>query len=500
MNRVFLTCVGNRDPYWLQEENKEGKRIVLFDALREKHPEELPANKQEGPILSFFAKVRPGEGDRIWLFYTAPAENVRGATKNSAEATRDALRQHFSLNDTQIRLVSLNDPAQHPDFDPSDYPKVISRMREEVQKALREIDEKADIRVIYSSGTPQMQAAWILLAKSGLLPARLFRAEGDPVEIEPLFEDQLLGQACQMMRAGAFGAAAQLLRNLEKRAQLEVSEISKDRRGLFRIFSNACQAYHHWSLFEYASAQKKLSDAARILQRFVERKQQSAEVKPTGRKASPRKSSFHSPLLDRLRGILDEQVRFLDSLRDNPRERLRDLYFNFNARRHYEQENYTEAIWRLDALCELAAVTAALKAIDERFGVQLQAADFSRQVLKRRRQLDDLIEAVYGGNPAKAPAHLTDKAAIEILKVLAPQILKQVELDDIKWLSNIRNRAIHRASAIRQNEVNRALGIAGRYGKALVGEEVTEEKTYPFNSNIIEELAGLFQTIGSGRS
>ncbi|MEM2001024.1 MAG: hypothetical protein QXT77_00060 [Candidatus Methanomethylicaceae archaeon] len=161
--------------------------------------------------------------------------------------------------------------------------------------------------------------------------------------------------------------------------------------------------------------------------------------------------------------------------------------------------NYTEAIWCLDALCELASVTAALEAIRRHFSVKLEAADFSRQVKAKKQQLDDLIKAVYGGDPANVPAHLTDKAAIEILDALDPQLLKQVGLADINWLSKIRNRAVHKASVIKENEVLEAMGIARKYLETLLGQEVTEEKTYPFNLDIIQELARLFEAIGAGR-
>ncbi len=459
--------------------------MLTFNDLRKQYGETLPENLTPGPILSFFHRMPPQAEDRIWLLYTAPARRVRGATDDNALATQTALCDRFQMSPERVPLLPMNSPARHPDFDPSDHAMVISRMRECAQRIMRDSGEGWEVCVIYSSGTPQMQAAWLLLVNSGLLPARLFRAEGGEVEIEPLFEDQLLREACQLFKVGTFRAASEVFQTLEKRAATEVSEIARDRKALFRIWARVSEAYQRWSAFEYREAYRKLEEAVGILDRFIGHK----------RATSP---TFHSPSLKRVQAVFQEQIAFLKALPDTPHERLRDLYY-FNAKRHYEQENYMEAVWRLDALCELATVVKALEAIEQRWGVRLKAAFFSDQVAAQSPQLGEFITTLYKGDLQRCPHHLTEHEAFRILQQLDPAALERVAPIDTLWLSGIRNRAIHRASPIEENEAYRALNEARRYVRELFGQEVLSEQTYPFRSDVLQDLAEQFQHVGSGR-
>lgn len=472
MARHFLTCVGNRDPYWLEPEERV---IVKYHQLSQQYGDNFPPEKREGPILGFFRKFALTDQDRTWLFYTAPGKTVKDATEGGAQDTLKVMIAEFNLAPAQVKIIPLNHSENHPDFDPSDFVKVLVRMRESVQAAVQEFKEDDEIVILYSSGTPQMQAAWLLLVNSGLLPARLFRAEGEEVEFEPLFEDQLLLEACHHLEVGMFQGAWEALSKLEKRA------VAQNRRGIFRIFARLARAYHLWSVFEYRKASGELTEAQQALLRFRERLEAAR--------------AFSARAIAALSDQIESQVFFVSQLPQALEKRLYDLFMN--ARRQFEQGNYIECVWRLDALCEQATIAMAIQAVNREWKVNFVTLNFADQVSQNR--LFELVKRIYEGNIEKVPRHLSnDKEAINILSVLDPLALQRAEKGDFEWLVRLRNQTIHRTVPVKKNEAYKALAEARHYVDGLVGKEILNREDHPLRPEALATLAELFQKIGSG--
>jgi sigma54-dependent transcription regulator len=154
---VLLTWVGLRDPGW-DNPRTRGQR-----SAREQEP---------GPILALLReRKRLGQPfDRVYLLVNVPAR-----TEDLAQRATDVQRlaeRHLGPIDVRQMPVELVAVA--------DYREVYRATNDVCQKILQELrsEGRSDMRLwaYLSPGTPQMQAVWVLLAQSGLLPATLLTA------------------------------------------------------------------------------------------------------------------------------------------------------------------------------------------------------------------------------------------------------------------------------------------------------------------------------------
>jgi sigma54-dependent transcription regulator len=131
---VLLSFVGNRDPY--------------------------PENEEEyGPLLSLL-QVR--QFNRVYLFCTGSQYLERA--RMVAEAA-ESLQEDCNFQFITMELDS-----------PIDYVEILSKLKSKVDKVVRQLrEEQYSCSVLLDPGTPQMQTAWFLLAKSGELEATLFQ-------------------------------------------------------------------------------------------------------------------------------------------------------------------------------------------------------------------------------------------------------------------------------------------------------------------------------------
>ncbi|MCC6176110.1 MAG: hypothetical protein IT305_12460 [Chloroflexi bacterium] len=157
MFNVLLTWVGLRDPGWDNPRTRSRR----------------PAAQQEpGPILALLReRKRLGQPfDRVYLLVNVPARTEDLTTR--ATAVQRLAEQHFGPIDVRQKPVDLVAVA--------DYREVYRATNDICQRMLRELRGEAlgDARlwVYLSPGTPQMQAVWVLLVESGLLPATLLTA------------------------------------------------------------------------------------------------------------------------------------------------------------------------------------------------------------------------------------------------------------------------------------------------------------------------------------
>ncbi len=136
--RVLLSFVGNRDPY-----RADG-----------------PEGPEPGPVLSLLGARR---FDRVFLFCTGPDYLVRARDVEEIAAGEIDRPPVFSF--VQIDLAS-----------PIDYEEIFTRLRDAAGRVIEGLAHRSpDLWVLLDPGTPQMQTAWFLLARSGLLKARLLQ-------------------------------------------------------------------------------------------------------------------------------------------------------------------------------------------------------------------------------------------------------------------------------------------------------------------------------------
>ncbi len=131
---ILLSFVGNRDPY-------------------------VEDSDLYGPVLSLLEARQFG---RVMLFCTGPSF-VERAREVQEVAARDLEFNRFGFVDIDLES-------------PIDYEEIYRRLAEQVATIQeREKHRKVDYSVLLDPGTPQMQTAWFLLVRSGVLDARLLQ-------------------------------------------------------------------------------------------------------------------------------------------------------------------------------------------------------------------------------------------------------------------------------------------------------------------------------------
>lgn len=465
MEKLLMSCVGNQDPFSFREIGKSYDEVVGIGIEQFKE-------RKAGPIISFCKQLGLNSEDSAILLYTRLAKNVRTPTEKGAIDTKEVLHRDFGISEKNIRLVTFNS-ASDPDFNPSDPAMVIDRMRQSLQDAITDEDEKFETFVISSSGTPQMQKAWFLLVNSGFIKARLFQANGDEIKLEPLFEDQLLTEACNLIRTGNFSSVTEILYRLSKTA------VSENRRDVFNILSIAAEGYRLWTSFEYKQASEKFAYVVEELSKFL------MHLSPAERSR-----------LKNLSDTLADHQRFLTGILNSLELRLLDIYQS--AERHYLQKNYLEAIWRLDVICDFALIETALRVIEGEYGIQFKSENFYVDLeVSSLSKLKYLVELIMPKNSSFND--LRESQARRLLHEIKPDILRKVASINRDSLAGTRNSAVHYAKPIYREKVDAGLETAKNFVETLLNKQILTNQYHPLSQDNLQNIANIFQEIGVGR-
>ena len=133
---VLFSLIGNRDPYTDDSDVKE-----------------------YGPVLSL---LQHRSFDRIYLFYSGSQYLERARTVEEIGKSLDEKMRFFLVS------VDLESPV--------DYEEVFAKLKTTALGVVETIKHLSHrLSVLLDPGTPQMQTAWFLLVRSGLLPAELLQ-------------------------------------------------------------------------------------------------------------------------------------------------------------------------------------------------------------------------------------------------------------------------------------------------------------------------------------
>lgn len=471
MAKLLLSCVGNRDPFIL-----EG--VKSFDEKAEEFwRNEFEKKTKEGPILSFIKKKRLGKSDKAILFYTKQAKSVQTPTEKGALATKQILCSDYGWTEENIRLIALNEPQIDHHFNPSDPTTVLTNLRQALQKNLIN-DQGEEIWVNYSPGTPQMQTAWFLLVNSGFLKAKLFRAEGEEIEAEPLFEDQFLNEACHLTKICDFGAAAELFKSLSKRA------VIKERISIFRIFASLNSALNYWDSFDYPTASNEFGKVFKKLEGLQKTKRFQNLLAGKG------------DVFKEFSEYLQQINSFFMRIQNDFSAHLADIYEN--SARHYHRKRYHETVWKLDVLMDFAVIEKTLREIENYFDEKYTAKNFYAEVddggnLQLQQIVNNLRQrgVIY--------RDLREKEAKKILKqITTDSVWRIIESFDRKTLSDTRNKGLHYAKPISVSEAYKSLENSCHFVEALLDEEILSNYGHPLSIERIEHLAESMREIGRG--
>src|SRR5471032_2594994 len=136
-----------------------GRTLLAFVDTKDPFmPSEVVGEELAGPILSLMGAR---EFNFLFLLYTP-------YTRAKALATRDEVTRRYASCPVMMHELPVSDP--------NDYSSLMGRLARQVREIMR-LSHDADSSVCVSSGTPEMRAAWFLLAAVGALPAKLLQVD-----------------------------------------------------------------------------------------------------------------------------------------------------------------------------------------------------------------------------------------------------------------------------------------------------------------------------------
>lgn len=320
--RVFLMCVGTRDPYWAKRDGKQ----IAYNSLT---PQD-ESSKLNGPILTFFNLLLPPpkRGDRVFLFSTQAAPKVLTPTEKGAEATKRELEMKYE----GIQVEHWRFPK---DIDPSEFIEVYYAMEKLITKVQEAVqDEEIEEQIVFvSPGTPQMQAAWFVLAHTGRLKAKLFRIffeDQTPqllsVDLGPLVISDLISSALEAFKRQDFAESAAMFEKLT----LRLAGASRRRAQLCVALA---RLYSSWFALDYQAALRSL--------------EKSQNDYPDLLRHYPKLNEY----LQAAKEALNE--------RQSPSLKARATDLFYAACRRLEQGDAIEALWRFATLVEIIEVALA---------------------------------------------------------------------------------------------------------------------------------------------
>ncbi len=238
MLRIMLSSVGLHDPY--------GK------------------NSSDGPIIGAVRELGP---DILFLFPTReqPDERLNSTEENCRHTVAELARQ-FPAVKVYARPLDLPDPT--------DYTDIIKKLRDEIESIkLNYAQSDVQYFLAISSGTPQIQSAFLVLVNSNRIKAEVYQII-NPTFIRTgekrarLVETHFLEEENQIVRARRFFRSINYEIASDELLHLGVYTIYPGRAQKAEIFHDLTKGYFYWDLYQHKPALAQLKKVQPNLRRF----------------------------------------------------------------------------------------------------------------------------------------------------------------------------------------------------------------------------------------
>ncbi len=235
---------------------------ILLSAVGLHDP--LGSDGSEGPIMGAVRELKP---DILFLFPTRRQVNEKlTSTEENSRATTEKLGK--SYGNLKIYERTLNLP------DPTDYGRIIGLLTAEIEEIKAQYSGSAtEYSVSITSGTPQLQSAFLVLLGSNRLKAKAYQVV-DLRYLEPgenrvrLVETHFMEESNQINRARKFfnknnfeSAGAELL-------ELACYTIYPEREKKAEVFHDLTTCYFHWDLYQHEEALKNIEKCMPQLRKY----------------------------------------------------------------------------------------------------------------------------------------------------------------------------------------------------------------------------------------
>lgn len=470
--KVFIMGVGERDPYWKQEDDRMTKFLDLVRQYGEDF-DPTTIGAVEGPILSFFRTLRQQQGDPspccIYLLPTADRPDVQG-TEKCGNKTKVLLENEVLKGCREVkvfvRAISVTNPTDHREL----YPE----MRKQIEKIREEVKDKSpEFFVNLQPGIPQMRDVFISLSMIGVINPKFVevtRAKAvQETDLSFMFEGEILKRATNLLKEGYFTTAALAF------VELETVAVSAESQRKAWVFSRLAELYAHWDHLHYEQANAAISAVL---------------------SAPDMSYSFYQPL----RAILEAQRDTLRRLQGrNSTEYVVDLYHN--AKRRIAQENFPDTLWRFVAIYEIILKQEAVRKIKERFKIDADPEDFAHSIAPHRNALKELLREVFDIRDPndtrefykKVHQSLGREEAKGILSFLGDPLVMIIQSLPLKDLIDRRNELLHRMAFPKEVDVRKDLDTIRQFIKKVLDRDPEED--YSFSTENLESVAQIIRNI-----
>jgi hypothetical protein len=242
MLKILISSVGMHDPFGY---SKDG---VL----------------SEGPVMGAVKELKP---DIVFLFPTRKQLNDKlTSTEENSQTTTEEIKK--VLPKVKVYQRPLNLP------DPTDYCNIIKYLREELEDIKNNYARsQVDYCIAISSGTSQIQAAFLVLVNSNRIKADVFQII-DPKFLEPgekrvrKVETHFLEEENQIVRAKKYFSRVNYFESKEELLELGLFTTYPERAEKAEIFVNLIEGYFYWDLYQHPKALEKLTYVLPFLKRY----------------------------------------------------------------------------------------------------------------------------------------------------------------------------------------------------------------------------------------
>jgi hypothetical protein len=249
--KIMLSAVGNRDPFAVNEKTGE---------------------KSLGPLMAIVREIKP---DILIMFPTRQQlNNNLSFTEDRCDAIEAEIKSILPRMGIKRMPLNLPDPTDHHDILGELIPII-----EEIKAMYKQ--SQVEYCVAISSGTPQIQASFLILVSSQRLNARVYQAR-DPhyveegqervreIDIQFIEEENQINRARIFYNKNYFSSAA------DEMANLALATRKAEREKMAEIYYDLLTAYHFVDLCQYERALDCFVKLIPTLQRL--RKNQLWEV------------------------------------------------------------------------------------------------------------------------------------------------------------------------------------------------------------------------------
>ncbi|MDY6827150.1 MAG: RNA repair transcriptional activator RtcR family protein [Bacillota bacterium] len=443
--KLLTFCLINSEVFFLKDWDDE---IIMFKVLISSVGNNDPQgrNQSDGPVLTAVKELNPN------VIYLFPTRKQVDPTYTWTEDNSEALIRQLQENYPELMICKR--PLNLPD--PTDYRSIIQQLTDEIDEIKNQYSKsETEYYISVSSGTPQIQAAFLVLVSSNRIKAKTYQV------INPQFikneqsrlrevDTHFLEESNQIRRAKEYFSCINFDASANEMCGLACYTIYPKREKIAETFLDLIKGYFHWDLYQHWEAKDCLEKSYEHIQRYG--------------------------FVD-LSNKLESQLKILDQIikigEVEDYINLADLYHN--AHRRYLCKQYIDCLSRFKRIYEGVFYYIAHHelGINAKSNIEYQPEEVKKEIKKKRGFLNTYdISKLYEGRKNQK---------------IIPETLE----NKLNEFSKQRNNTInnHGMNSVEAEQAKKALDLAAELLRIVFPDN--DLSGYPFSKEALTELENL---------